>query len=311
MRTSLLAGASLALVLSLASSAYAEDKKDNSEGEKALKARAAEFVAAFNKGDAAAVAAFWTEDGDYVDQLGRRRAGRKVLEAAFKKMFKERKGARLRITVLGVRFLTPDCALEDGFTEVLPPDGGPPTSARYTIVHVKKDGKWHLASVRETIATPPSNHEHLEALDWLAGEWTEDAKKGEVVKLSYTWAHGQNFLVGEFATTLKDVAVNGGVQWIGWDAAAKRVRSWTFDSSGGFNEAAWTRDGDRWTIKVTGTLRDGKKLSSINILTKVDGDHATWQSTDRMLDGKALPEIKPIKLKRVKVTAGSNTQPKE
>src|SRR5947199_4099395 len=106
MRLSFLAGASCALALCLAPSAHAADKKDNSEGEKALKARGAEFVAAFNTGDAAALAAFWTEDGDYVDQLGRRRAGRKVIEAAFNKMFKERKGAKLRITPLGVRFLT-------------------------------------------------------------------------------------------------------------------------------------------------------------------------------------------------------------
>ena len=32
--------------------------------------RAQEFIAAFNKGDAKAVAAFWTQDADYVDQVG-------------------------------------------------------------------------------------------------------------------------------------------------------------------------------------------------------------------------------------------------
>jgi hypothetical protein len=33
--------------------------------------RAKEFIAAFNKGDARAVASFWTPEGDYVDQVGR------------------------------------------------------------------------------------------------------------------------------------------------------------------------------------------------------------------------------------------------
>ena len=43
-----------------------------------------------------------------------------------------------------------------------------------------------------------------------------------------------------------------------------------------------------------------RKLTATNILTRVDADTVTWQATDRTEDGKALPDIKPIKFKRVK-----------
>ena len=41
---------------------------DNASDEAAIKKSAEAFIAAFDKGDAKAVAAFWTTDGDYVDE---------------------------------------------------------------------------------------------------------------------------------------------------------------------------------------------------------------------------------------------------
>src|SRR6516162_2630335 len=115
----------------------------------ALIKNAQAFVEAFEKGDAKAVAAFWTEDGDYVDLSGRRLQGRPAIEDAFKDFFAENKGLKLRIDVNSVRFVTPDIAIEDGITSLISPDGTSPSHARYTNVHVKKDGQWVLESVRE------------------------------------------------------------------------------------------------------------------------------------------------------------------
>jgi hypothetical protein len=47
-------------------------------------------------------------------------------------------------------------------------------------------------------------------------------------------------------------------------------------------------------------LRDGKKLAATNILTRLEADTFTWESKNRTEDGKQLPDIKPIKMKRVK-----------
>ena len=94
--------------------------------------------------------------------------------------------------------------------------------------------------------------------------------------------------------------MSGGTQWIGWDPAGKHIRSWSFDSGGGFGEGAWSKDGSRWTMKTTSTLRDGKKVTATNVITKVDDEHLTWQSTKRSRDDKELPDSPVIKFKRLK-----------
>jgi uncharacterized protein (TIGR02246 family) len=293
-------GALLGLVVLVGLSAWGQDRKGNADEEKALQKRAEDFIAAFNSGNAAAVAAFWAPDGDYVDQAGTTLKGREAIQAAFQKQFAANKGGKLRINTTALRFVTPDCAVEDGTTEVVYPDDAPPIATRYTAIHVKKEGQWMLASVRDAIAVAPSNHEHLQDLDWLTGDWVDEAEKGEVGKVTYSWAENDNFLVASFATTLKDVPVAGGTQWVGWDGARKQVRSWGFYSNGAISEGTWTGNGNKWTAKMTTTTRDGKQLSATNILTKVDADHATWQSVKRTLDGKELPDTDVIKMKRAK-----------
>jgi uncharacterized protein (TIGR02246 family) len=265
----------------------------------ALIRRAEAFVAAFNKGDAKALAEFWTPDGDYLDQSGRVLRGRKAIEAEFQRVFAAGKGAKLFITPTSVRFLKPDLAIEDGTTEVVPADG-PGTVARYTIIHVKVDGVWYLSGVRDAIALPPSNFEPLRDLEWLVGNWVDEADSGEMARASYSWSEGQNFVLCSFHIALKGVPIGSGSQRIGWDPAAKRVRSWSFDANGSFGEGAWSVEGNTWTVKNSTTLRDGKVFSSINRITRIDADHLTVGSTKCTLDGKPVPDIGPLKMKRAK-----------
>jgi uncharacterized protein (TIGR02246 family) len=279
--------------------AAAQQPKGNPKDEAALLKRAEAFVEAFHKGDAKAIAGFWTPDGDYTDQTGRHLKGQAAIEKAFLAFFAENKGLKLRINIDALRFVTPDVAVEDGTTEVIPPDGSPPSRARYTIVHVRKDNQWYLDSVREAPYSPPSNYEHLRGLEWAIGSWADDVEKSEVGRITFEWSHNQNYIVATYATTIKNIALASGTQWIGWDPAAKQIRSWTFDDSGSLGEGQWTTDGNKVVIKTTTTLRDGKKLTATNIVTRVDGNTLTWQARDRVLDGKALPDVKEIRMKRV------------
>ncbi len=292
----------LALTLALCLTAgpgWAKDDPNQKEAD-ALFERAKSFVTAFHKGDAKAVAAFWTADGDYTDQTGKRLKGRAEIEKAFQAYFAENKGARLRIDSESMRFVSADVAIEDGVTEVFAADGSPPSRARYTNVHVKKDGEWYLSSVRDAAYSPPTNFDNLRGLEWLIGDWTQEGEKGDLARLSFTWAHHQNFVVSSFSSTFKNIIVGGGTQWIGWDPKEKKVRSWSFENSGGFGEGSWTNGGNKWTIKTTATLPDGKKASATNIVTRVDADTITLSSTDRTLDGKEMPDLKEIRLKRQK-----------
>jgi uncharacterized protein (TIGR02246 family) len=274
---------------------------DKAKEEAELRKNAEAFVEAFNRGDAKALAAFFTDDGDMIDQEGHPVKGRKAIEEAYTKLFNGTKGSKLFITITGLRVARPDLALEDGFTEVVPADGGPPSSARYTVVHVKQEGKWLLESVREAIAVPPNNTERLEDLGFLIGEWTEDVDKGGNAKAAYAWDEHQNFIVNNFDITAKDVSIAGGMQYIGYDAAAKKPRAWTFLFNGGFAEGVWTKEGDnKWKIAVAGTGREGKTVAATNVFTKIDDDHFSFQFVDRVVDGKKLEDDKPVKMKRVK-----------
>src|SRR5580704_1229512 len=194
----------------------------------AIQKRAEAFVEAFHKGDAKALAAFWTPDGEYVDQTGRQLKGRDAIEKAFAALFAEHKGLKANVEGLALRFVTPDVAIEDGVTELFAPDG-PPSRVRYTNVHVRKDGQWWLSGVRESAFAPPGNYEHLRGLEWAVGDWVGEGGKGEVDRLSVAWAEPQNFLNATFSTTANNVSVGTARQWIGWDPLEKRVRSWILD----------------------------------------------------------------------------------
>jgi hypothetical protein len=72
---------------------------------------------------------------------------------------------------------------------------------------------------------------------------------------------------------------------------AKKIRSWVFDSEGGFCEGIWTREGNQWIVKMTGVTHDGKIASSTNITTRVSKDRMTWQQRDRIVGGEKTPDI--------------------
>ena len=291
-----------ALVFALAAlPAPARQPKGDPKDMEAIAKKAEAFIEMFHRGDARAVAGFWTPDGDFTDQNGRHFQGREAIEKAFQGLFAEHRGLKLRINSNALRFVTPDVAIEDGSTEVAGPGGGPPTRARYTIVHVKKEGSWYLSSVRDSVFVPPTNYEHLRHMEWLLGEWSDAVEGAEVGKMVFTWSANQGFIVNSYSTTAKNIILHGGTQWIGWDPSAKRFRSWTFDSMGGFGEGSWTKEGNaRWVIKINAVLQDGRKMAATNVVTRVDADTITWESKDRTLDGKSIPDMKEVKMKRVK-----------
>jgi uncharacterized protein (TIGR02246 family) len=258
------------------------------------------FVEAFHKGDARALASFWTPNGDYTDETGRHLKGRQAIEKAFEQYFAENKGLKLRIDSQSLRFVTPNVAVEEGVTEVISPQGGPPSRDRYSIVHVKREGQWRLASVQETAFVPPSNRDHLQGLEWAIGDWAGEAGNGAAERLAVAWAENENFVIATFTRTFGDMPVAGATQWIGWDPLERRVRSWIFDAAGGFGEGTWTRDGNKLVIKTHSVLQDGKKAAATFIVTHVDADTLSLQARDRSVDGKTTPDAPEITLKRVK-----------
>jgi uncharacterized protein (TIGR02246 family) len=291
------------LLLALTAGVFAgpgvgQQSKGDAADNDAIAQNAEAFIEAFGKGDAKALADFWTPDGDYTNQSGRQLKGRDAIEKAFQSFFAENKGLTVRIESHSLRFVTPEVAIEDGMTFVGNPEGLPPSRARYTIVHVKKDGKWLLSSVRDAPYSPPSNNEHLQGLEWAIGEWSAENDKGDSENLSLSWTDNQNFIVGTFEATVRGVSVGHATHWIGWDPQSKRIRSWIFDASGGFGEGAWTKDGDKWVIKTKSIQQDGKNATATFRIERVDADTLLLQGTERTVDGKPVADTKEFKLKR-------------
>jgi uncharacterized protein (TIGR02246 family) len=257
------------------------------------------FVETFHKGDARGLAAFWTPDGEYTDQTGIHLKGREAIEKNFQEFFSKYKGLKVRIDSQSLHFVSPDVAIEEGISEVFGPDGGPPSRARFTNTHVKREGQWLLSSVRDSAYVPPGNYEHLRALEWAIGEWAGQADKGEVEHFSLAWSGNRNFIVAHSSTSFKTALLGSAQQWIGWDPLAQRLRSFVFDDSGAFGEGAWNKEGDKWTLKVALVLQDGKKATATYKFTPVDANTMAFQAVDRSVDGKAFPDTKELKIKRI------------
>jgi uncharacterized protein (TIGR02246 family) len=256
-------------------------EKEHAEDEAAIRANVAQFVKAYNAGDAKAIASLFTPDGKAVDDDGNEAEGRQEIEQAFAKAFAASPKKQLEVDVESILFVGADLAVETGSTKETLVPGEPPINDRYTVIHVKRDGKWLMALARDDEGPPPTAHEQLKPLAWLVGEWVDDGGSS-VVKSSCHWSDDGNFLVQEFKLQLNGENAMNVSQRIGWDPLAKHIRSWVFDSEGGFGESVWTRDGNNWIIKATSVEPDGTAASATNQLVPTGTDSYIWRSTDRI-----------------------------
>jgi uncharacterized protein (TIGR02246 family) len=262
--------------------------------EAAIRRASADFLKLVEKGDAKAVAALWTEEGEYVGDDGTTLRGRSAIEEAYTKAFARKKHEKVEFNIESIRFPSKDTAIEEGYARSHKGDSDHPTTSRYSVLHVREGGRWLIALLREW----PDEGVSLRDLDWIIGNWEAKTDEAEV-RTSYQWDARKNSI--RCHITIKGRGHNiAGLQVLLKDPRTGQLRSWLFDDDGGFGDGAWARDGKRWVITATGVQADGGELTATNILTPVDRDTFTWQSIERTLDGKELPNIPPIKVSRVK-----------
>jgi uncharacterized protein (TIGR02246 family) len=268
--------------------------------EQAIRATAEAFTQAFNHGDAKTVAALWTETGSLADDRGRIFKGRKAIEDQYAAFFKGQPGAKMEVAVQSVELPAPGMAIEDGIARVATQSGAEPTASRYTAVHVLSDGKWLMASVRESGIELPSNYGRLQQFEWLVGNWRATAED-TTVDTTVGWIAHKSFLERRYTVRQDGVTTSSGVQIIGWDPQAGQVRSWSFDSSGGHGTGVWTPTPLGWRIASTGVLADGTPTSSQDFLICVPGEQSVlgWRSTDRNVGAAALPDTPEVVLERL------------
>jgi uncharacterized protein (TIGR02246 family) len=301
MKTIVLAAFVASALTSAAPAAPAESPKETPPPEKAaVLALDKEYEAAFAKGDAPALAAFFAEDAEQTTDDGTILRGRASIEESIRDGFKSNKGAKLVIAPESVRLLAPEVVVEKGSTTVTAKDGGT-NSSLYTAIYVKKEGKWKISQLIETAVPAATPRDHLEELAWLVGDWEDSDKTNDLsVRSQFVWARGGNFLTRNVTVKRGAETTLEGWQVIGWDPLEEHIRSWTFDSEGGFAEGRWTRDGQHWLLRETGQAADGSRTSSDQTFSKLTADRFTWESNNRTLDGDPQPSIGRIEINRVK-----------
>lgn len=295
--------------------AAAEPVASTSPAEAAIRASAAAFEKAFNARAAADVAALWTLHGTLVDDRGEKYRGREAIRKQyddfFKDFFQAFPDAKIKVAIKSIEFPAPTMAVEEGVSSIVTSRAAPPIVGAYTATHVLDGGQWLIAAVRETAVPPASNVARLQQeLGWLIGRW--QAKHDErSLQTTAAWVGQKSFIRREYTVCQGEKVVSSGVQVIGWDPRAGRIRSWSFDATGGFGSGLWSTTADGWAIESVGTLPDGTPTSSREYVIRVPGEDRIfgWRSVGRLAGQSPLPDTGEIVLERVSTKQAKGAQP--
>src|SRR5215203_1920270 len=108
-----------------------------SDDAEAIKKSAREFAAAFNKGDAKAIAHMYTENGEAREADGEIMIGRAAIEKAYAELFKASPGFNIEVLVKSVRFPAKDMAIEQGLLRLTRDPKALPETSAYVVIHAR------------------------------------------------------------------------------------------------------------------------------------------------------------------------------
>jgi uncharacterized protein (TIGR02246 family) len=258
-----------------------------------------ENIQAFNNRDADAIAANWTEEGEYIRNDGDPIRGRAEIQKGYAEFFKTLKGKpTVDVQVDNLRFTSADTAVSEVTLRLKNEQGDLIASSWRNTLVVREGGQWKVAMVQEWDRDNTMD-DSLKDLEWLIGTWRMDSKDVDVTT-TYEWDENKTFIRGKYSVKQDGKVVESGTQMFGLDKADGGIRSWVFQSDGGFGDGLWTREGKTWTVDFAGTTHDGKRLGATVIYVRVDADTFTWQSTQQTIDGQPVPDSKPIKVTKQK-----------
>lgn len=265
----------LGLALAIdATTATADDA--HTADEQAITEARASYVQALKQGDAEQLLSHWTPDGDFVDDDGRSYKAQELIRERFAERAVAEPGREIEPLNVTLRFVSDDVAIEDATSQTRAAPEAAPSEGRYTALWVKREGRWLLGAVREFPTVPQVSVTPLTELDWMVGHWHAE-HEGQLYDVVTRWNEPRTYLIREFKVQRSGEVMASGQQVVGWDAAESSIRSWVFDSQGGYSEGTWTRQGDAWAAQSSGVLPDGRRTSALN-LHAFDGTSWTMKS---------------------------------
>ncbi len=266
--------------------------------EKAIKDTIKSYQEAYNQRDAEKLTALWATDATYINPVtGETAEGREAIGKLFKERFAKDRKVHLEITTKNIEFLSDNEAIERGVMKISLPEKEMQSLA-YRVGLIKENGKWLVNSIGEIeLQEVTSNFEHLKDLEWMVGNW-EDIDDNIEIFFTNRWDGHKNFLTENFQMKIYGHDDIEGKQIIGWDPVKKVIRSWVFDSDGGFGEGTWEKSDKSWQVDLHFTLSDGRTASSKNIYTPIDANSYTFASVQREVDGELLPDMEPVTVEK-------------
>ncbi|MDG2224487.1 MAG: SgcJ/EcaC family oxidoreductase [Rubripirellula sp.] len=282
----------LSLGLSTVSGQEAESAAENPTAE--IESAIAMYADAFNSRELEKLANSWTENGVYISRVHSERVdGREAMTAQFKTLFESSEEVgKLTLLSESIDFVSPRVAVETGRATVAYQDQITETS--YETVFVKDGDKWLIDRVteQETPATP-LRYEKLKGLDWLIGQWVDNGE-GFTIEIDCNWTSNQTYISRKYSVTTSDGVTSSGLQLIGWDQKQEKIRSWLFDSDGGFVSGVWTQRDNKWKVQSVATLADGSAGSFVGVFRPTDDGNYTWQKINQVIDGELLPNLDEV-----------------
>lgn len=263
------------------------------EDEKAIRQVVDEFIKSYNNHDAHAIAGLFTVDGMAADDEGNVVRGRKEIERVFATVFKDHPQTKMTNTIESLRRAGPAEAVETGTTTVVNAPNSPADKSRYRVIHVKQNGQWRMAAATELPDDTWGGEAALAQLEGLIGDWVDESPD-VLVLTSYRWTDNHRFILGTFTAQIGGKPAMTGSVRIGWDPLKKTIRSWTFDSEGGFAEATWSRHGNTWVEKLNGVTRNGKTATATRTMTQVGKDRMILQTVDRVVGDEKMADGEKI-----------------
>ena len=260
----------------------------------AIRQTATEFAEVFNKGDAKAVAALFTEDGECRDADGQTFVGRAAIEKAYAGFFKANAGTKIDVRVKSIRFPAKDMAVEEGLARQIRGPKDLPQSTPYVAIHIREGDKWKKALAAEGAV----GQSWLEDLDWLLGDW-ETKTMGETAKFSFARDPKKRQIIGTFTSTPSGKEPVSSSIRIALDPETGQIRSWGFEDDGSHSQALWICDGKSWILDCRGVLPDGAPTAERIILQRVTPDAITWRSIDRVVADTVVTNTPPMRLTRI------------
>jgi uncharacterized protein (TIGR02246 family) len=262
--------------------------------ESAVRQAGKDYLAALARGDAKAVADFWTADGTYTDESGRTVKARELLAKSTASGSMASPATNIGDST--VRFIAPDVAQEDADCDMALGNGASPVKGHYTALWVKQNGQWKLASLRESRAsTTTSGSDELASLGVFVGDWTGKMNQS-TVHISAKWDATKKFLHRDFTISGGNVSLNG-TQEIGWDPLTQHLKSWMFIDDGSYSEGWWSLEGTVWMETSSRVLPDGKVSKATQVYKFPDKDTLIWKLIHGSVNGQPSQDFE-VTLKR-------------